>query len=633
MKKLFLYVPALILLAVSCEKEENLPAFEENDPFSKVEMITETVSGGRGDDTKATIGNSTPTFAWTDGDDVAVHISNGKYVYTSDEGAHGATITDVIHSENATFTVVYEAGYERDAFAVYPSTLVARDAGNYGQEGHTLDVTLPGSYTLAQVSGETSPCPMISTDVAGAGWDFYQLCGLMRLTVNSIPATAKRLEIDFNGKKVWGDFSIASPVVPGTSAIVAGDDDAYDVIKITKDGSNVVLGETSLMLNLPLPIPADDPLGKGYSKITVYAYDAISGGNLISFSNVDLPYSKSEIRAYKRTAALPDKSIFTFTFKDKDSKNPLSGLRFVRLLSCQNKLYNGTTTFGPYTVSSATGEADMDNPVEATLRFGANDGDQLAFQVIDANGKVYSGLYDVPAGCYAAGEYDLTVDVKAYTFTVASGKKVYFSPGDLGVDSGVYSFTEPFVNWASGNTTAANDAAHAPAKRTWFDFYFESGLRENATVNGVTKWRVPTRLNSNENSYEWNYIVDSRTMSSDVKGFYIVTIPGYQYCLLLPPDETKSTDIEADLTTGVVADYAKYLGKGFVLLFNTNAANYLSKWKWGGSTNQVSASQGYYWTWYNTSNRYYFTWTSSKPFCDFRSNRMRNHIRYVRDVE
>ena len=297
MKKLFLYFPALILLAVSCEKEENLPVLEENKPVSRVEMVTETVSGGRAG-TKVIISDADASFAWTDDDDVAVHISNGKYVYTSDEGAHGATITDVIHSENATFTVVYEAGYERDAFAVYPSTIVAKDAANYGQSGQSLDVTLPDSYTLAQVSGETSPCPMISTNLAGAGWDFYQLCGLLRLTVNSIPATAKRLEIDFNGKKVWGDFSIASPVVPGTSAIVAGDDDAYDVITITKDGSNVVLGATSLMLNIPLPAGE-------YTNVTITAYDALDDGNAILSITRLFDRESTNERAFKRTATFP----------------------------------------------------------------------------------------------------------------------------------------------------------------------------------------------------------------------------------------------------------------------------------------------------------------------------------------
>ena len=298
MKKLFLYVPALILLAVSCEKEENLPAFEENDPVSKVEMITETVSGSRGDDTKATIGNSTPTFAWTDGDDVAVHISNGKYVYTSDEGAHGATITDVIHSENAVFSVVYEAGYSRDAFAVYPSTLVAKNAANYGQEGYSLDVTLPGSYQLAQVSGETSPCPMIATNEAGQGWNFFQLCGLLRMTVNDIPASTKRLEINFEGKKVWGDFSIASPVTPGTSSIETKVDNTYNVITITKDGTDVVLGETSVMLNIPLPAGE-------YTNLTITAYDALTDGNAIRTMTRPFNRTTTNQMAFKRTASFP----------------------------------------------------------------------------------------------------------------------------------------------------------------------------------------------------------------------------------------------------------------------------------------------------------------------------------------
>ena len=298
MKKLYYFIPAVILLAVSCEKEENLPAFEENEPVSKVEMVTETVSGSRGTSTKALISDADASFSWTEGDNVAVHISNGKYVYTSDEGASGATITDIVHTDDASFTVVYEAGYERDAFALYPSTIVARDAENYGQEGHTLDVTLPGSYTLAQVSGETSPCPMIATDEAGAGWNFFQLCGLLRIAVNYIPASAKRLEIDFNGKKVCGDFSIASPVVPGSSSIESVADDANDVIKITKDGTDVVLGETSLMLNIPLPAGE-------YADVTITAYDALVDGNAILSITRLFDRTSTIQRAFKRTATFP----------------------------------------------------------------------------------------------------------------------------------------------------------------------------------------------------------------------------------------------------------------------------------------------------------------------------------------
>lgn len=616
MKKIFLSF-IILATAVACTSEDL-----EKEPAP---MITETISGTYCLSTKATIADENASFKWSVGDNIAVHVSNGdnhKYVFTSGNG--GASVAEA----EASFSVTYEPGYSRDAFAVFPSSIiVSATAAHYGQSGSPLDVTLPSSYTLSQVQGEVSPCPMIATNTAGDGWTFYQLCSLLRITVDNIPATAKRLEISFDGKNVAGNFAISDPKGDGSSTIALADASGSNsaVITITKDGTDVALGVTSLVANIPLPVG-------DYSKITVYAYDEISGGNVVSFDNISFSYTAVNTKGVKKTTSLTDQSIFTFTFRDGSTQTNLGGLRFVRVFSCQNKLYNNATTFGPYTVSSATGEADMANHVEASLKFGPDDGDQLAFQVIDANGKVYSGLYDAPTGGFTMGAYDLTVDVKAYTFTVASGKKVYFSPGDLGVDDGVYSFTDPFVNWASGNTTAANDAAHAPVKRTWFDFHFEAGLRENASVYGINDWRIPKRLNEDTSSYEWSYLSNSRSMNDGVNGFYIVTIPGYQYCLLLPPDETESIYIGDDLTSGTVMDYAKYLGKGFVLLFNTNSGYYLGSWKWGGNTNQISASQGYYWTWYNTKNRFYFTWTTT-PFCEFKANRMRNHIRYVRDVQ
>ena len=122
-------------------------------------------------------------------------------------------------------------------------------------------------------------------------------------------------------------------------------------------------------------------------------------------------------------------------------------------------------------------------------------------------------------------------------------------------------------------------------------------------------------------------------MNSGVERYYKVTISGHQSCLLLPPDETQSSDIGEDLTSGNVTDYAKYLGKGFVLLFNTNRGSYASnKWSWGSSTSSY-AKQGWYWTVYNSSNRYYFTWPDAGPKVDWGSNRMRNHIRYVHNVQ
>ena len=609
MKKIFLYFVTLAA-AVAC-----YPVEVESDLST---MITETISGTYGPSTKATISDADASFKWSVGDNIAVHVSNGDshmYVFTSDQGGAGASDAAV----EAAFTVSYEPGYSRDAFAVYPDTIVARNAVHYGQSGDTLDVKLPGSYTLAQVQGEVSPCPMIATNAAGSGWEFYQLCSLLRLTVNYIPSSAKRLEIDFDGKKVCGDFSIAAPITPGTSVISTTNDAVHDIITITKDGSDVVLGSTSLVVNVPLPVG-------DYSKITINAYDAISGGNVVSFNNISFSYTADNTKGVKKTTSLTDQSVFTFTFRDADTQTNLSGLRFVRLFSCQNKLYNGSTTFGPYTVSSATGEADMANPVQATLKFGSDDGDQLAFQVIDANGKVYSGLYNAPTGGFQMGAYDLTVDVKAYTFTVADGKKVYFSPGDLGVDNSVYSFTEPFVTWGwGGNTTTT--------KRVWFN-YTEVNYRDITTGHEIygIKWRNPKSLSTTTTPHEWDNIIGRTNMNTGVNAYYKVSASNLTYCLLLPPDETVLTDEEkAELEGGSVGNnYAKYLGKGFVLLIKTGRALYSTKLSWG------MTSQGWYWAlWDNMgNNRTYFYWKEDTtiPTVSWAGNQFRMRVRYVRDV-
>lgn len=605
MKKIFFYFMVLVAVAACgmVEEENNLSLTGNS------RMITEVISGSHGFSTKASIADN-GSFAWTVGDNIAIHVSKGethKYVFTS--GAGGASVA----AATADFSVSYEEGYTRDAFAVYPSTIVSATASNYGQSGAPLDVTLPGSYTLAQVTGETTPCPMIAANAAGTNWTFYQLCGMLRLTVNDIPAGAKRLEIDFNGKKVCGDFSVASAVTPGTSVIATADDATSDCITITKDGTNATLGATSLVLNIPLPAGQ-------YGKITVTAYDALTGGTALLIANVSFSYVADNAHATKKEATLgPIQGTFNFTFKDNNVT--LSNVRFARVFSCQNKLHNGTTTYGPFTKSSDT---NLPSTITAALLFDANSGDQLACQVVTGDGKVYAGIVDVPTGGYQIGQtYDVTFDVKPYTFTVASGKKVYFSPGDLRVDGGVYSFSQPFdtEGWGTTNTSLSN--------RVWFDYpEIASGL----AIYGIN-WRNPNSLTTSTTSprpQEWDGIIGRTNMNDDVNAFYRVSVSGYANCLLLPPDETVKADLDGLTEGATITDYAKYLGKGFVLLMNTGRATYTTKLNW------AEEDQGWYWTlWNNMSrNRTYFYWTtSSNPSVDWATNQFRMRVRFIKDVE
>lgn len=293
MKKIFLSF-IILATAVACTSEglEKAPAL----------MVTETISGTYYPSTKATIADEDASFKWSVGDNLAVHVSNGdshKYVFTSGEG--GASEA----AASASFTVTYESGYSRDAFAVFPSTIVTASAANYGQSGHTLDVTLPSTYTLAQVQGEVSPCPMIATNTeSSTTWNFYQLCGLLRLTMNSIPPSTKRLEIDFDGKKVWGDFSIADPT-PGTSSIATSGDDDHDVITITNSGNTFYSGwGDGKVFNIPLPAGE-------YTNITVTAYNAISDGDAVLTMTRAFAYTASNEYGTKRTASFPVFSINT----------------------------------------------------------------------------------------------------------------------------------------------------------------------------------------------------------------------------------------------------------------------------------------------------------------------------------
>lgn len=241
MKKVYQYLllAGLVVLAAACENEI---AIDNGDEGSEQQMITETISANILGETKATV-DANAKFAWTVGDNIAVHVSNGKYVFTS--GTGGASEA----AASASFTVSYPVETSRDFFAIFPSTIVDENAANYGQSEHSLDVTLPASYALDEVSGTATPCPMIATNTPGSGWTFSQLCGLLRLSVNSIPSDATGLIVQFPGKKVNGNFAIASPVTPGTSTIMT-DTPASGEDQITVTFS---AGITSATINLPLP--------------------------------------------------------------------------------------------------------------------------------------------------------------------------------------------------------------------------------------------------------------------------------------------------------------------------------------------------------------------------------------------
>jgi hypothetical protein len=270
-KNILMLMAAGLFCLAACNDILEVPEITQpEEPASSGKMITETITakvdfGG----TKAGIG-ADGTFSWTQGDLVAIHVYNEnsspayKYVVSSGASAFG---------DSASFAVSYEAPYARNAFAVYPSSIVPNTVtgGLYGI-GHPLDLVMPASYALDSISGEKSPCPMIATNNPNSPkWRFKQLCGLLRLTVSGIPSTASYLKLYFNGVAVSGDFQVAvsgTDVVPGTSTLKlkesVRDQDQYITI------TNLPASVGTVTFNIPLPTTES----VSYQDIVVSAWDA-----------------------------------------------------------------------------------------------------------------------------------------------------------------------------------------------------------------------------------------------------------------------------------------------------------------------------------------------------------------------
>lgn len=258
MKRVFLFIAiASLCLVAACDVVENTDA-------DLSEAITYIKANGNENATKGSV-DGFAAFTWNTGDQIAVWTTGGYKISSGLASTYDAQST-------ATFSFSGSNAFdesERELFAFFPASLVS---GQTSCSATTLTLTLPASYTLAEVEDEVSPTPMIADNVANGTLAFKALCPLLRITVNNIPKQTKRIEFDFNGKKVQGTFTLSS-VVAGTTAIETSDTEGTDDI-ITVTMADNTTWHDNLVVNLPVPTGT-------YDKITITAYDAVSGGHSV----------------------------------------------------------------------------------------------------------------------------------------------------------------------------------------------------------------------------------------------------------------------------------------------------------------------------------------------------------------
>lgn len=272
MKKTWIIAAAVVCLAAACNKIE-----EKNDTNApEVATITYIKADGNESETKGSVDGSTAAFTWNTGDKIAVWAGSYKIsdgLNGSYDGTNAATFA--FSGDN----VVTEGS--RANFAIFPAALVwdgsaIRTGSASAYTASSLKLTLPPSYTLEQVQDNVSPTPMIATNAPDGDLSFKALCPLLRITVVNIPKQTRRIEFDFNGNKVQGEFTLTSidmsdpenyPTI-ATSATEVAD----DIITVTM-ATNTTWRD-NLVVNLPVPTGT-------YGDITITAYDAVSGGHSV----------------------------------------------------------------------------------------------------------------------------------------------------------------------------------------------------------------------------------------------------------------------------------------------------------------------------------------------------------------
>lgn len=224
---------SLSLLATGCVQEEpDLLGGVDGG----VEWVPLRLEGG--EITRLSVSDDTGLISCTEGDQVAVHTTAGEYK------------TCAVNVSKSTVPVPLGSGESRDGFAVYPASVIANNSAS------EVQVTYPDSYDLSVYSEDAlatlteAPCPMVAVNTPGKALVFRHVGGLLRITLENVPAGTKTVTVTVTGDPVTGTASVTAP---GTAyAYTTIDSDGHEVT-FTLPGDNGLTADRTVVLNLPVP--------------------------------------------------------------------------------------------------------------------------------------------------------------------------------------------------------------------------------------------------------------------------------------------------------------------------------------------------------------------------------------------
>lgn len=297
------------------------------------------------------------------------------------------------------------------------------------------------------------------------------------------------------------------------------------------------------------------------SSVVNYTYQNGMIQNVTDAGVASVSIKEVEGKTIKTTEAAFTNLQSIFKLKFVDGSTTIK-VKSVSITSVDNKLQqsydvvNNSAVYGSVTAYNTASMAE----VFIALRFTPNPSDLIIFNVIDENGKVYTGTKTAPASGFSIGKfYSSTISVTSHRFSISSSESVYFSPGNLNFEQ---SFIIPEYKYPITSPYESVDDCFIEGEVILSDDFINP---ENTTyVNGVTGWYLLSKQ-------EWEYLLFERIIDGgSVSPYYLVTTDsnnGGTYGMLLPPEDANSEDVSTLSADGLNnINLSIFTAKGYVFL-------------------------------------------------------------------
>lgn len=247
----FLMLAAIAVASLaSCARELDIPEKDNSAPEGY--YVEELFASYPSAETRTAFDGTTGKFSWSEGDEIAFHLSDGSY-----------TIAEIDPATSKVRLYIRE-GLTRDNFAVYPASAAVTEHAAPGD----MQVTLPDAYNVSENPiTDYVPMPMIATQDESNHLKFNHTGALLQVQLD-IPAGTKTAKISLGDKALSGTLTVVADgdYYKTNATSVENVEDGNNVITFTvSENENGLAEDTQAYLRLPVSTGTYDEIKITYN--------------------------------------------------------------------------------------------------------------------------------------------------------------------------------------------------------------------------------------------------------------------------------------------------------------------------------------------------------------------------------